>query len=124
MWIHDREFGRVLIVDDEPEARDSYAYPVEEVGLEPVKVQGPVGTPESFIAGVEPSDVVLSNYRLKRHGYALCDGDVLMAECYKAGIPGALCTTFTDAGITIRRDCLSYIPASLKRCNHANGSNP
>ncbi len=114
MRIHDREVGRVLIVDDEPAARDGYAYPVEELGLEAVKVQGPVGTPESFIAGVEHSDVVLCDYRLKKHSYAACDGDVLIAECYKAGIPGALCTTFTDAGITIRRDCLRYIPALLK----------
>ena len=113
MWIHDREVGRVLIVDDEPAARDGYAYPVEELGLEPGKVQGPVGAPESFIARVTPSDVVVCDYRLKKHDYAACNGDVLVAECYKAGIPAVLCTTFTDAGFTIRRYCLRFIPVVL-----------
>ena len=120
MWIHDREVGRVLIVDDEPAARNAYGYPVEELGLEPVKIQGPVGGPDSFLGRVEPSDAVVCDYRLKKHDYAACDGDVLVAECYKAGIPATLCTTYTDAGVTIRRDCLRYIPAFLK----TNSSEP
>ena len=51
---------------------------------------------------------------MKQRSYAACNGDELVAECYRADIPGILCTTFTDVGITIRRDCLRYIPALLK----------
>lgn len=114
MRIYNKEINRVLIVDDDPAARDSFAYPIEELQLESVKVPGPVGTPQAFIEDVKSSDVVLCDYHLKKHSYAVCDGDVLMAECYKARIPGMLCTTFTDVDITIRRDCLRYIPALLK----------
>ena len=110
--ILNRKINRVLIVDDDPAVRDSYAYPVEDLKLEPVLFEGPVGTPESFIAGVEPSDVVVCDYHLKKHSYARCDGDELVAECYKARIPGMLCTAYTD--VTIRRDYRRYIPALLK----------
>ena len=111
MWIHDKEISRVLIVDDDPAARDSYVYPVEDLELEPVMFERLV-TLNSFIANVEPSDVVVCDYHLKKHSYAQCDGDELMAECYKVGIPGMLCTAYTD--VTIRRDYRRYIPALLK----------
>ncbi len=113
--IHDREISRVLIVDDDPEARNGYGYPVEELGLEPVMVEGPVETAESFVTKAKQSaDAVVCDYHLKKHNYAACDGDLLVAECSKAGIPGMLCTTFTDVDVTIRRECLRYIPALLK----------
>ena len=115
VMIHDREISRVLIVDDDPEARDGYGYPVEDLELEPVKVEGPVETVESFLIEARQSaDAVVCDYHLRKHNYATCDGDILVAECYKAGIPGILCTTFTDVDVTIRRECLRYIPALLK----------
>lgn len=114
--IHDREINRVLIVDDDPEARDGYGYPVEELGLEPVMAEGPVDTAESFVIEAKQlADAVVCDYHLRTHNnYATCNGDTLVAECYKVGIPGILCTTFTDVDVTIRRECLRYIPALLK----------
>ena len=114
MIIRGREINRVLIVDDEPEARDGYGYAVEDLGLEPVMVSDPVRGPEAFVAAAAPTDAVICDYHLRQRSYATCDGDQLVAACYKADIPGILCTTFTDVGITIRRDCLRYIPALLK----------
>ena len=112
MLIHDKEISRVLIVDDDPEARASYAYPVEDLELEPFMFEGPVGPPESFIANVKPSDAVVCDYHLRKRSYSACDGDELMATCYKAGIPGILCTAYTD--VTIRCDYRRYIPALIK----------
>ena len=114
MVIHGREVNRVLIVDDEPEARDGYGYAVEDLGLEPVMVSEPVRSPESFVADAARTDAVICDYHLRHRSYAACDGDQLVAACYRADIPGILCTTFTDVGITIRRDHLRYIPALLK----------
>ena len=118
MLIHGKEISRVLIVDDDPEARASYAYPVEDLELEAVVLEA-VGTPESFVASVKPSDAVVCDYHLKKHSYSPCNGDVLVAECYKAGVPGMLCTAYT--GVTIRRDYRRFIPALLKSDNlHAD----
>ena len=112
-----RQINRVLIVDDDPEARDSYAYPIEELELESVKVPGIQDTPESFVSTVRDSDAVVCDFHLKKRSYARYDGDLLLAACYREGIPGVLCTTFTDVADTIRRDCLRYIPALLKTCS-------
>ena len=114
MTIHDREVRRVLIVDDDQAARDGYGYAVEELDLEPVMVEGPLQSTEAFVTGAKNEDAVLCDYHLKQHSYAACDGDELVVACYAAGIPAVLCTTFTDVGITIRRDRLRYIPALLK----------
>ena len=43
MNIQGREITRVVIVDDDPDARDGYAYPVEDLALEPLKISGPIG---------------------------------------------------------------------------------
>ena len=113
--INDREISRVLIVDDDSAARDGYGYPVEDLELEPVKVEGPVETVESFLIEAKQSaDAVVCDYHLRKHNYAICDGDTLVAECYKVGIPGILCTTYTDVDVDIRRDYLRYIPALLR----------
>ena len=112
--ISDREITRVLIVDDEPAARDGYRYAIEELGLDPLMIPGPLDSTQSFVEHAEPSDAVVSDYRLKMHSYAACDGDVLVAACFRARIPAMLCTTFTDVDVTIRRDCLRYIPALVK----------
>ena len=113
--IHNKEISRVMIVDDDPEARVGYGYPVEDLGLEPVMAEGPFDTAESFVTEVKRSaDAVVCDYYLKKQDYAKCDGDVLVAECYKAGIPGMLCTTLPNVNRTIRRDCLRYIPALLE----------
>ena len=113
LTIGGRRIERVLIVDDEPDARDGYAYPVEDMGLEPVKVPGPV-VARTFIDRIRQSDAILCDYHLKKHEYAECDGDVLIAACFKAQVPAILCTTFSDIDVTIRRDCLRYIPALRK----------
>ena len=114
MLIEGKEISRVHIVDDDPAARDSYAYPIEDLELEPIKVEGPVDRPDSFVADLRPSDAVVCDYHLRRHSYSTCDGDELMAACYKARIPGMLGTSYTDVGVTIPRDHLRYIPALLK----------
>lgn len=68
---------------------------------------------ESFISQLRTSDVVICDYHLrKQSGYAICDGDRLVAECYKATVPGVLCTTFTDTAL--RRDYIRYIPGLIK----------
>ena len=115
MNIHGKDIRRVLIVDDDPAARDGYGYPVEDLELEPVRVEGPVENVESFLIEAEQSaDAVVCDYHLRKHNYAICDGDTLVAACYKVGIPGILCTTYTDVDVEIRRDYRRYIPALLK----------
>ena len=112
MQLQNRSIDRALIIDDDEQSRQSYEYAIEEVGLTPYRVEGPLQDLSSFISTIEPSDVLVCDYHLKKHDYADYDGDQLLAQCYKKGIAGALCTTFTDA--TLRRDNLRYIPGLIK----------
>lgn len=115
LQLQDREVTRALIVDDDPEARHSYEYVIEELELNPLPVEGPLDDVPAFIKTIEPSDVLLCDYHLKLRNYANCDGDQLVAACYKAKVPAVLCTTIADA--VLRRDCLRYIPGLIKSGN-------
>ena len=109
--LHGRKIERALIVDDDPQARDAYKYVIEDMGLRPCKVSGPLDDLSAFIGSIEPNDVVLCDFHLKKKSYASCDGDQLTAQCFRARVPSALCTTIENA--PIRRDYLRYIPGLL-----------
>ena len=117
MQIQEREISRVLIVDDDETAQEVYTYPVEDLNLEPHIVNGPIETPQSFVANITSSDVVLCDYQLKKRRYSLFNGDLLSEECFKANIPAILCTTYTDIHDTMSRRSLRYIPALIKSDN-------
>ena len=118
MRLQDRSISRAVIIDDDPSARESYQYVIEELELTPWAIEGPLSDIPEFINDLGNSDVVLCDYHLKRHsGYADCDGDELVAKCYKAKIPGVLCTTFPDA--IMRRDFLRHIPGLIMNGNPA-----
>ena len=110
--IGDREISRALIVDDEQEARDAYEYVIEDMDLYAHKVTEPLYDLPAFVSSIQPTDVVLCDFHLKKHSYAPCDGDRLVAECFRAGFPGVLCTTIAEA--PIRRDYLRYIPGLVR----------
>ena len=110
--IQGRTIERALIVDDEEDARNAYKYVIEDMKLSPLQITGPVNDLPTFIHSIEPNDAVLCDYHLKKRTYAKWDGDRLVAECFRAGVPSVLCTTIADA--PIRRDFLRYIPGLLK----------
>lgn len=112
MEIQGRAIERAFIVDDDPAARESYEYAIEDLDVQPVPVEGPLDDVDSFIRTIQRSDVLLCDYHLRKRPYASCDGDELIAKCYRADVPGVLCTTFTDT--TLRRDRLRYIPGLIK----------
>lgn len=104
---------RVLIVDDQADARGAYGELVEDLDLVPVEIPGPVDE-DSLLSLATERDVILCDYHLKRQEYAGCDGDVLLARCVERGMPGVLCTGYSDFGLAIRRDCLRWIPSRVR----------
>jgi len=113
--IQDRTISRVLVVDDNPAAREGFGYPIEELALVPVSEDGPLTDIGTFIAQLPgKADAILCDYHLMKHDYASFNGDELTAACYKEGIPALLCTQFTDVDVTLNRNCLRYIPSLLR----------
>ena len=115
MELNGRQIGRAFIVDDERDAREAYEYTVEDMKLEPVKVEGPLDDFSDFLVKIQPTDVVICDFHLRKHSYACWDGDRLVFECFKAKIPSVLCTASADP--PIRRDLLRYIPGFLRTGN-------
>ncbi len=106
---------RVLIVDDDETAREGFGYPIEELGITPVPETGPIENLRRFVEGVpDRAQAVLCDYRLKTSAYSSYNGDEVVAACYRRGIPGLLCTQYTDVIVEINRRLRRFIPSLLK----------
>jgi len=116
--IHGQKIERILVVDDEPAARDSFSYIVEDMGIEPVCQNEPLIDLSSFVVLVrKKADAVLSDYRLTPGNYAGFQGDALVATCYKDGVPAILCSSLSDIDTLVNRRLIRYIPALLRTSN-------
>lgn len=107
---------RMLIVDDDETAREGFGYPIEELGIVPVPETGPIEDLHRFVEGVpDRAQAVLCDYRLKTSGrYSTYNGDEVIAACYRRGIPGLLCTQYTEVVVEMNRRLRRFIPSLLK----------
>ena len=114
--IENKTFSRVSIIDDDREARDSYEYPIEELGLKVVPEAGPLNNLQRYVQVLPTqADAVLCDFHLRKKGnYANFNGDELVAACYRGSFPAVLCTSYTDVDIISLRSRRRFIPVLLK----------
>lgn len=107
---------RILIVDDDAGAREGVGCSVEELGITPVPEPGPITDLDKFVAKFpDEAQAVVCGYRLKTGGaYSSFNGDDVVAACYRRGIPGLLCTQYTDVVVEMNRRLLRFIPSLLR----------
>ena len=80
--IRNRQIERVLIIDDDPGARDSYEYLINDMDLIPSKIENiRNGDLENFFDSIEPTDAILCDFHLKKHSYAPYNGDRIVSQC-------------------------------------------
>ena len=110
------EIKRILVVDDDADARDAFGYPIEELRITPVMEKGPIENLEMFVEGVaDRAQAVVCDYGLKASGaYSAFNGDEVLAACYRRGIPGVLCTQYTDVVTEMNRRLRRFIPSLIK----------
>lgn len=104
--VGDREIRRVLIVDDNPDYRESLCEQVEDAGLEPVESTHHLGRTQDLVdLAQERADAAFCDHHLKGSGYADFDGAEGVAHLYKEQVPAILCTRFlgTSHLVDIRR---------------------
>lgn len=75
-----REINRVLVVDDDPAARDSFSEILADMGLSPISEPGPLDDLRKFVEAVPKiADAVFADYKLKPRNYSIFQGDSLVA---------------------------------------------
>jgi len=111
-----RSIEKIRIVDDEPSARDTYGYPVEDLCLQPIPAQGPFSDLETLVAETQNlSDAAICDQRLGGRSYASFDGAELVARLYQSEFPAVLCTQWDiDEIIDEIRQYRRYLPVLLK----------
>ena len=105
----------ILVVDDDAETREGLCYSIEELEITPVLEEGPIKNLAQFVKQVpRRAQAVLCDYRLKTSGtYSSYGGDEVVAACYRSGIPGLLCTQYTDVVFEMNRRLRRFIPSLL-----------
>lgn len=117
---------RILIVDDDAGAREGFGCSVEELGITPVPEPGPITDLDKFVARFpDEAQAVVCGYRLKTGGaYSSFNGDEVVAACFRRGIPGLLCTQYTDVVVEMNRRLLRFIPSLLMTSSPPPGTSP
>ena len=115
MQINGHTVRNVLVVDDNPSVRETYAYAIEGLRLEPVYEDGPLESLDGALRRLRrKADALVCDYHLKKKNYSRFNGDDLVVGLYKLGFPSILCTSYNDFEITLMRQKRRYIPALVK----------
>lgn len=111
--ISNRSIERVLILDDDIGARMAYSYSIQDLNLEPIRVDGPLLTIQGFLATIpNGAEAVICDHHLRKRQYANFDGAETVAALYCKKIPAVLYTRYEDI-IDDIRPYRQYIPAML-----------
>lgn len=113
--IGDRVIERISIIDDEPNVRSVYQYPIEELDIEPVDEEGPIDNIDNlFNKTREFAQAVVCDYHLRVHNYSRFNGAELVAYLYRKNFPALLCTKWEEASLDEIRPLRKYIPALIR----------
>lgn len=107
---------RILIVDDDAEAREIYADLVEEAGLQPILADGRYGELDELLdfAKTQRVHAALCDYHLAVGNYATFNGAQAASRWYDQALPALLCTNFEKAQVDEMRSWRRYIPVLVR----------
>lgn len=110
-----RSIERIQIIDDDPNVRASYEYPVEEINALPVMAEGPLPLLAEFIQqsrGI--ADAAICDFQLRVRNYAGFNGAETVARMYQNQFPAVLCTRYEQSSIDEMRKFRRFIPVLMK----------
>ena len=118
--IADRLIDRVLVVDDDAEARRSLEWMLADAELEAVDQMGPLPSLGDLLTQMSTAaDAAICDHHLRTKNYATFDGAELVALSYSHGFPAVLCTRYVESDIDTIRPYLNRIP-SIRRPDELN----
>lgn len=112
--VFDFEIERVAIVDDKPDVRTSFSYPVQDLDLTPVLQTAMRPTIKESVQHLgSVAEAALCDFQLRVSNYATFDGAELVAALYQSTMPAVLCTRFEKSDIDKIRKYRRSIPCLL-----------
>jgi hypothetical protein len=115
LTIEQHEISTVGVIDDDPGARESYGWTLQDADVEPRPEIGPLGSLATFVRTAKTRwDAALCDHHLRIHNYATFDGAQLASALNKANIPAVLCTRWEDAQLDLIRRYRDNIPVLLQ----------
>lgn len=111
LTIRDRVIDSVCIVDDNPDNRSANTWIVEDLNLQPVPADGPLGSLNQFVRTVQGmAQAAICDYMLSMKNYATFNGAQLVAQQYQNQFPAVLYTKWEIADIAEIRQYRRFIP--------------
>jgi hypothetical protein len=107
------DISRVAIIDDNPNVREDYEFPISEAGLEPVVQLGPLGSLDDYLSRQVHADAAISDHQLRPANYASFEGADLVATWYRRAFPAILCTTFDKSNADQFRSKRRWLPVVM-----------
>lgn len=115
LQIAGHEIRHVGVIEDDRSAREGYQYTLEDMDLEPILEEGPLGKLEDFLAGrAQHYEAAICDHHLAQSGYAAFNGARLVAAMNSRKQPAVLCTAWDEANIDEIRLFRRDIPCLLK----------
>lgn len=105
----------IAIIDDDRASRAGYELPLEDLGLKPHAIDGPLPPLPQLAANVtSEADAALCDHHLRKANYADFNGAELVADWYSRKFPAVLCTKWEKAEIDQIRPFRNRIPVLLR----------
>lgn len=106
---------RVMIIDDQPEVRESIAEKVEDANLKPVIQTESMSCLDNCIKIIqEEANAAIFDYHLSQRNYAPFNGIQAVKELYKLAIPVLLATSYFNADMSEIQLNRQHIPVIIK----------
>lgn len=114
LTVDGHQIQRVLVIDDEPLARESYGEVVEDLNLNPILVDDTYHDLQRFALNVKHrGDAAICDHHLRKQQYAAFNGADFVAYMYDMKFPALLCTRREEADIDEIRPYRRNIPVLL-----------
>jgi CheY-like chemotaxis protein len=112
--INNKSIQRVMVIDDQPDARDAMAFSVEDADLEPIFHDRPFNSITECLSTVTTADAAIFDHHLKPSNYANFNGASVVAQLYQQKFPSLLVTAWAKVDIDNIRPFRQHIPILIK----------
>jgi hypothetical protein len=115
LTIGHRTISTVGVIDDDPGARESYQWTLQDADVSPIGEAGPLGQLANFVDQAKHRmDAVLCDHHLRIRNYSTFDGAQLAAAFYDVNVPAVLCTRWEEAQLDLIRPYRDRVPVLLQ----------